>query len=101
MITAGSWAQEPPHPVEFIPTLYVTGAVENPKPLEAFVYQANICNTTIYKDMMVNTHVNIPSGWRPVIGVLAKLQVSTFICNDLFVSFTVDIQDIARHNRYI
>lgn len=75
MAITGSWAQEPPHPVIFIPTLYVTSDVEHPSALQEFAYQANICNTTIYKNMMVITRVNIPSGWNPNIGVVAKLQV--------------------------
>ena len=87
MVIAGSWAQKAPHPVIFLPTLYVTGAVENTEPQEKFVYQANICNTAIYANMMVITRVNILSGWRPVIGVLAKLEVST---KNLFIRFTTD-----------
>ena len=75
MVIAGSCAQAPPHPVTFIPTLYVTSEIEHPKPNEAFVYQANICNTTVYRNMMVITRINIPSGWNPNIGVIAKLQV--------------------------
>ena len=82
MVTAGSWAQIPPPPVAFIPTLYVTGATENPASKQAFVYQANICNTTLYENMMVITRVNIPLGWNLITGVLAKIKVSTqrFVC---------------------
>ena len=77
MVMTGSWAQLPPHPVIFIPTLYVTRKVESPSPLQTFLYQGNVCNTTIYSNMMVITRVNIPSGWNPNIGVTANLKVCT------------------------
>lgn len=75
LVVIGSWAQTPP--VTFIPTLYVTSAPERPTPLQAFIYQANVCNTTIYQGNMVIARVNIPSGWNPNIGRVAKLQVCT------------------------
>lgn len=78
MVMTGSWAQLPPPPVIFIPTLYVTSAIENPKPKEAVTYQANICNTTVFKNTMMVARVNIPSGWKPIIGLTAKIQVCIF-----------------------
>jgi hypothetical protein len=75
MVMTGTRAQLPPQPVTFIPTLYVTRAVQNPTAQQQILYQANICNTTVYSNMMVITRVNIPSGWNPNIGVVAKLKV--------------------------
>ena len=79
MLMTGSWAQLPPHPITFIPTLYVTSKVQRPGPLKTIVYRGNICNTTIYSNMMVITRVNIPSGWNPNIGVTANLKVWTYL----------------------
>ncbi|XP_028401354.1 uncharacterized protein LOC114524465 [Dendronephthya gigantea] len=74
MVMTSSWAQVP-KPTTFIPTLYVTSEVEAQKPNHAVTYQANICNTTIFKDMMMITRVNMPIGWDPNIGRTAKIQV--------------------------
>lgn len=77
----GDMAKLPPHPVNFIPTLYVTGMPERPNAEEVIMYVANICNTILYPGYII-VRVNLPSGWSPAIGYLAKLEVcSTLACD--------------------
>lgn len=74
---AVAYSQLPPHPVEFIPTLYVTDQPESPKPSTVVMYVADICNTKVYAGYMTIVRVNMPNGWNPFIGLLAKLEVCT------------------------
>jgi len=61
--------------IQFLPTLYVTNQVERPKPDQSFMYQATICDPERYDGNMTVVQVNIPNGWKPGIGTVAKIEV--------------------------
>lgn len=60
--------------IRFLPTLYVTNQVERPKADQSFMYQATICDPELYDGNLTLVHVNIPHGWNPVIGSVAKIE---------------------------
>ena len=81
---AGARSQLPPRPVVFIPTLYVTDSPERPNPDTAVMYVATVCSPKTYQGFMSIARINIPSGWKPFIGVMAMLEVcSTAACDNV------------------
>ena len=61
--------------IKFLPTLYVTNQSERPKADQSFMYQATICDPELYDGNLAVVHVNLPNGWKPEIGAVAKIEV--------------------------
>ncbi|EDO39255.1 predicted protein [Nematostella vectensis] len=61
--------------VKFIPVLYVSPKPERADPDQVFLYSATVCDGKLYHQNNTVVRVNMPYGWNPDIGTLAKLEV--------------------------
>jgi len=61
--------------IRFLPTLYVTNQIERPKADQSFMYLATVCDPELYDGNLTVVQVNLPNGWKPAIGSVAKIEV--------------------------
>lgn len=61
--------------VAFLPVLFVSPKPDRPAPDSAVLYGATVCDGKLYNNKTLLARVNLPHGWNPVLGLIAKLEV--------------------------
>ena len=64
---------------KFLPTLYVTSSPERPFSKQVVLYGATICDSGLYDGMVAEVRVNLPHGWDPTTGRVAKVEVRVLV----------------------
>ncbi|KAK3749448.1 hypothetical protein QZH41_003488 [Actinostola sp. cb2023] len=62
-------------PVSFLPVLFVSPLPDHPSPDSAVLYGATVCDGKLYNGELLVARVNLPHGWNPILGYIAKLEV--------------------------